>query len=669
MSLFLVAIVLGLIGEVRRGGTRFSKYFNLSQETRARIRDSVWLENALGKPQLEKNSQDGECTADNSLLGVRLKGALSETAQALRYDLMGSNHRHAPVPTIPLKELDDLQMRDTWDHEHMQGVLLENAKKKRPFVTRKVFGEGWSEQFLWEEVAMKWPILEDVFTLPRKNEQVDSPSQHVFVTEEQTVDAFLLDFQSLHLERRPGANRVTRVRELLTVDFLAQDSEEHHLAGRGHHYHYSTNYRVFEGLVGGSSDANLLSLKKTEGEEQAKGKVASSSSSSLTWRSLSFDDFSGTNVSARLADNGINVSSGVSITPILTFLPHAMALQLRYVEHHTVRVQLTGEAEYYLFPQWALPSLHLFPSTHVCRGQSQLPLYEARAEVREMHFPTSSSVLDQGDVVIKRARLRPGDFLYIPPFWAVHTESKVGMATILDVASPSWEQMALMEAWHMKLPLTDPALYVSNNNKNGPGDGDVHVSEVERIVAAQVYLVHILSRIHSLREAGLRSPRDYVRKLYYSRYAQLYPPSSLFMKPYARVTADDEVERKEKKCPQREKVFTCFMCGEEDRSREQKDAVGKLNSHLLTNRAAFIAACVEDPSVPFAAKQVWLETYMERIASWAMGLSGNRLTNPHEEGLRFLLSCLDLDGFVPVVVEEEEEEGGTIVLGDGIEET
>ena len=35
-------------------------------------------------------------------------------------------------------------------------------------------------------------------------------------------------------------------------------------------------------------------------------------------------------------------------------------------------------------------------------------------------------------------------------------------------------------------------------------------------------------------------------------------------------------------------------------------------------------------------------------------------------GLRFLLSCLDMDDFVPV--EDEEEEGGAIILGDGIAE-
>ena len=48
----------------------------------------MWLQAAFGKPLLGEYSQDGECAQDNSLLGVRLKEALSETTQALRYNLM-----------------------------------------------------------------------------------------------------------------------------------------------------------------------------------------------------------------------------------------------------------------------------------------------------------------------------------------------------------------------------------------------------------------------------------------------------------------------------------------------------------------------------------------------------------------------------------------------------
>ena len=57
-----------------------------------------------------------------------------------------------------------------------------------------------------------------------------------------------------------------------------------------------------------------------------------------------------------------------------------------------------------------------------------------------------------------------------------------------------------------------------------------------------------------------------------------------------------------------------------------------------------------------------MEGYAERVAAWAMaaGLdsaSASKASDRHEGGLKFLLSCLDQDGFVEV-----EEEGGSIHL-------
>ena len=47
----------------------------------------------------------------------------------------------------------------------------------------------------------------------------------------------------------------------------------------------------------------------------------------------------------------------------------------------------------------------------------------------------------------------------------------------------------------------------------------------ERIIGAQVYLMHFLSRVH-----GLKSPRKYAQNHYQSRYAALYPENGLYMR-------------------------------------------------------------------------------------------------------------------------------------------
>lgn len=47
----------------------------------------------------------------------------------------------------------------------------------------------------------------------------------------------------------------------------------------------------------------------------------------------------------------------------------------------------------------------------------------------------------------------------------------------------------------------------------------------ERIIGAQVYLMHFLSRVD-----GLKSPKTFAQNHYKSRYAALFPRNGLFMK-------------------------------------------------------------------------------------------------------------------------------------------
>ena len=90
----------------------------------------------------------------------------------------------------------------------------------------------------------------------------------------------------------------------------------------------------------------------------------------------------------------------------------------------------------------------------------------------------------------------------------------------------------------------------------------------------------------------------------------------------------------------------------------------KLDSHYLASRADFVASSVEDPAVPLGAKVTWVESYVERVAAWAMAAgsspsSPSIASNRHEDGLKFILSCLQIDKYVEV---ELEEEGGAILL-------
>ena len=67
--------------------------------------------------------------------------------------------------------------------------------------------------------------------------------------------------------------------------------------------------------------------------------------------------------------NGENINP----SPLLNILTAGSALQARYSEYHTMRVQLIGATRYYLFPPHTVAShMHLYPSIHRCAQQSQV---------------------------------------------------------------------------------------------------------------------------------------------------------------------------------------------------------------------------------------------------------------------------------------------------------
>jgi hypothetical protein len=60
-------------------------------------------------------------------------------------------------------------------------------------------------------------------------------------------------------------------------------------------------------------------------------------------------------------------------SPLLHLVHPGVALQARYSEYHTVRVQLQGTGRYYLFPpQHAAHPLHVYPSVHQHAAQAQV---------------------------------------------------------------------------------------------------------------------------------------------------------------------------------------------------------------------------------------------------------------------------------------------------------
>lgn len=331
---------------------------------------------------------------------------------------------------------------------------------------------------------------------------------------------------------------------------------------------YSTNYGVMEKLAKLSQDTNWKEFRIFENFEEISQRL---------------------NLS--LSDEVLRQPS-----PTLSLAHPGVTLQSRYQEQHTVKIQLIGQARYILFPPAKQSSFILFPATHACHQQSQIILEkEESIDPNEISLENELSMrFNQIPHVV--VELSPGEVLYIPPFWLMRTET-INLSLSIDVKSLSREQVLLSEAQALGVVL-----------------GNVTSSE-EKIIAAQVYAVHFLSRVQDL-----RSPSKFAQRHYQSRYSLLFPENGLFMSKIR-------------------KTHHCF----EDTPSLHSSVLSKLDKEGIKKGAQYAADRVNDPSIPKGVRWIWIGDYIDFIARWAMGDS--------KMAVAFITTCLNFDQKVPVVKE------------------
>ncbi len=128
-------------------------------------------------------------------------------------------------------------------------------------------------------------------------------------------------------------------------------------------------------------------------------------------------------------DSSINVwmgSAGVLATP-------------HYDTSHNFVLQVVGTKEWRLWPPEQLPSLRMHPATHPSRRQSRLQLTAA------------GSAAGYANTSALGVEMRPGDVMYVPPFWA-HGVLSTTAALSLSVLSPSWVEAVWARAKWAALP-------------------------------------------------------------------------------------------------------------------------------------------------------------------------------------------------------------------------
>lgn len=308
----------------------------------------------------------------------------------------------------------------------------------------------------WWNISLSWPLLLNVLSLRSTKRSDDNPQLEPHVNDKTFIIQDYVSEAGGRIATGVSRHRQIDVKDYFLTNFLSE------VRNRSRCSFYSTDFRVMESLVG-------LSVQ--------------------SW----WKDF---RIIERIAVER-NISN-TTISPQLSMLYPGCALQARYSESHSFKVQVQGKGRYLVYPLQHIKDMYLYPSIHVSAFQSQV----------------SFADLDEQKDIFPRFRhakyaevaLNPGEVLYVPPFHMVRSEART-LSVTLDVLSPSQEQILLTEAFLSPLPF----------------DNTTSSSQEARVVSSQVFLVHVLSRL-----AGLSSVRKFARALLNSRfYPVLSPKGSL----------------------------------------------------------------------------------------------------------------------------------------------
>ncbi len=725
-----------------------------------------------------------------AIVDAQEANANEDQSNARNHPLEDINPMYVPN-TAQAMELSRASLLTPSRTENSSAMLLAIRSRRLPailsIIEEKDFqAEAWD---LWA-MAYRWPLLTGVRSLSthrvrdhlvnieRNDEEINNEEQmdNTIQQQKRSEHVFVINTDDI-----PDSGRPIVVQDLHTIDFLL-DSSSHTMTSNTSYLHFFVceNFRVFDSLI-------MQAVPEVLGVSYPHGldlNISTGQHNPHWWRSFQFLP-----PAAVIIESVLNTTKNSNTTaedhvaamaeetrrtlqepplPEMWMISPGAALQARYSEGHTVRLQLTGTVRYTLFSSSILHQMYLHPSYSGKARQSQVPMYrydhvpdilaeinaaissEDEAINRTRQSKSSSDYFNFFNAILKCehngekirgksaaevtvagcmrfATLTPGQMLYIPPYWSVHAEAldanatvkilqkdvfsqnqgvehetqktstqvtqpeidrKVlamensqtdssqrratptqppggGVAVAVDIYSPSETQLVLGEAWHMRIPIVD-AFQSANSNDN------FTISPAERIIATQVYAVHVLSRLRTKvdgetsksRSAALKrinkflsSPKTFSSRLYKSRYESRYPQHSLFMQ-------------------QQLKDFTCYRIrtssatsingtdgtiGSESMNEEIVNKVlRKLDRRLIESRAQFIADCFLDPSLdtePAAVRLTWIENYIERLAYWAMGGEGD----VYRAGL-FVLQCLDQKDMLNVV---EEVEGPPVIRLSG----
>jgi hypothetical protein len=316
------------------------------------------------------------------------------------------------------------------------------------------------------------------------------------------------------------------------------------------YFYWSGELQSLEGVTGFLSTQPLPSSSSPEGIPVNK----------LDWKVFRHVD-SGLSDSIELGDDELWV-------PMVWFSHPGVVAQTHFDPQHNFLSQLQGKKRVILFPP-SEQSMYLYPHIHRSYRQSQLHLEKGAQDAsRFPSLPTSGM-----EVILK-----PGDSLYIPPYWHHRVES-LTMAMSISVTSPAHLEAAFSEISWQTVPFGKFA-----SLKGG------------KAVAVKLYLGLLLSSLQEVQCIGDMNLESFSKYLYSSRYAALYPPDKL-----------DSTRPGGFLCPRFPKEGTELHVAVQDSSGDFSAAAKK------------IAGLLDKVEAPVQLRREFLGDYVEELVRWAVG--------------------------------------------------
>lgn len=167
--------------------------------------------------------------------------------------------------------------------------------------------------------------------------------------------------------------------------------------------------------------------------------------------------------------------------------------QTHYDTQHNIFIQIQGIKKFYFFEP--KEELYYYPNIHRSYRQSQIPLNMERPSKlkndqgdteRDDDFP----LLHPSNASVYEIIVKPGDILYIPPYWPHYVES-LSISVSLSILSPSTIEAALSEIYWQKVPF-----------------GEFQSTRFYRMEIVKIYFIKLFQFFVYLQENKIQSNRN-----------------------------------------------------------------------------------------------------------------------------------------------------------------